>query len=474
VAVSQRDPSNNEADQPGVRTERPASAPPTASRPPPSTSPDSHGRPGAGWIAAALAVLVVLAAYALTVPANAPAHRLWVTATDALAQRLAGPQVAAVQAVIQKANSEQSQALASGDSALMSDTATAAYYRQLVQTNQSLAAQGVTSIKLVALTWGPVTIDGTTATAATTETWTTTLGDGTTVESVDANVYTLVQQGGTWLIETDQQPASTQATPSAGVQAPAPAQPTPPAPLPADQVDQNTSHNWSGYAAASGRYTAVTGTWTVPQPRLSDVAAGVGATWVGIGGVTGHDLIQAGTQEVTDGQGQAQFQTWIEMLPQPPQQVAVAVVPGDSVTVSIDEQGAGTGTWQVSITNNTSGQSYRTVVNYVSTESSAEWVDEAPASQRAVLPLDDFGTVSFSAASATRSDQTVNLAQAGAQPITMLNAARQPLAQPSPIGSDGSSFSVTRTSAPATTGPGLGRRPGGRQPTGGRDAGAGR
>jgi hypothetical protein len=103
-------------------------------------------------------------------------------------------------------------------------------------------------------------------------------------------------------------------------------------------------------------------------------------------------------------------------------------------------------------------------VNYTSSESSAEWVDEAPASQRGILPLDNFGTVSFSAASATQSGQTVNLVQAGAQPITMLNAARQPLAQPSPIGSDGSSFSVTRTSAPATTGGGLGRPPGGAQP----------
>jgi hypothetical protein len=316
MAVSQRDPSNDVADQPGVRTERPASAPPTASPSPPSTRLDSHGRPGRGWIAAALAVLVVLAAYALTVPANAPAHRLWVTATGALAQRLAGPQVAAVQAVIQRANREQSQALAGGNPALMSDTATAAYYRQLVQANQSLVAQGATSIDLVALSWGPITINGGTATAATTETWTTTFGDGTTVESVDANVYTLVQQGGQWLIEADQHPASAsaQATPGAGAQAPAPAQPTPPAPLPAAQVNQNTSHNWSGYAAGSGPYTGVTGTWTVPQPRLSGVAAGVGATWVGIGGVSSHDLIQAGTQEVTDGRGQAQFQTWIEML----------------------------------------------------------------------------------------------------------------------------------------------------------------
>jgi hypothetical protein len=230
-------------------------------------------------------------------------------------------------------------------------------------------------------------------------------------------------------------------------------------------VSQNTSHNWSGYAATSGTYTSVTGTWIVPPAGINS-AAGVGATWVGIGGVTSHDLIQAGTQDVAAGGGQAQFQTWIEMLPAASQQVPVAVVPGDSVTVSIDEQGAGTGVWQISLTNNTSGQTYQTTVNYTSSESSAEWIQEAPASSSGVLPLDFFNSVSFSTASATQDGQTVDLSQAGAQAITMLNANNQALAVPSAIASDGSSFSVARTSAPATTtsGGGPGRRPGGSSP----------
>ncbi len=75
-----------------------------------------HGATPRGWIAAGVGVLIIV--------------------------------IAAIQAVIQQANSEQVQALASGNPALMSDTATAAYYRQLVQTNQGLAAQGATSIEL--------------------------------------------------------------------------------------------------------------------------------------------------------------------------------------------------------------------------------------------------------------------------------------------------------------------------------------
>jgi hypothetical protein len=70
--------------------------------------------------------------------------------------------------------------------------------------------------------------------------------------------------------------------------------------------------------------------------------------------------------------------------------------------------------------------------------------------------------VSFTATSAIRNGQTVALSQTGAQPITMLNANDQPLAVPSAIGSNGSSFSVERTAAPAITGTarGHGRYPG--------------
>src|ERR1700687_4497461 len=384
--------------------------PPRTSHQSAATHPHTRGTTPRGWIAAVVGLLIVGVAAGATVPTGAPAHHLWTTATGTLTQAPADPQVA-LQAVIQRANSEQVQALASGNPALMSDTATAAYYRQLVQTNQGLAAQGATSIELTQMTWGPVTVNGNTATATSTETWITTFNDGTTAESTGSNIYTLVQQGGAWLIEADQnQPpaASAQATPGAGAPTPVPAQPTPPAPLPAVGVGANTSHNWSGYAATGGRYTGVTGTWTVPQPRVGG-APGVGATWVGIGGVTSHDLVQAGTQDVAAGGGQAQFQTWIEMLPQASQQVPLAVEPGDSVTVSINEQGAGTGVWQISMKNNSSGQTYQTSVNYSSSESSAEWIEEAPSGSSGVLPLDQFNSVSFSAASATQNGQPVDL-----------------------------------------------------------------
>jgi hypothetical protein len=194
----------------------------------------------------------------------------------------------------------------------------------------------------------------------------------------------------------------------------------------------------------------VTGTWTVPQPAVNGTR-GVSAAWVGIGGVNSRDLIQAGTQEVVSGTGQSQYQTWIEMLPQASQQVPLNVQPGDSITVSIDKQAGSDNMWQISFKNNTSGKTYQTTVHYASTQSSAEWVEEAPSGPGGILPIDDFGTIGFSDASATKGGQTVNLTQANAKPISLLGANGQALAVPSAIGSDGSSFSVARTNAPATT-----------------------
>src|SRR5580693_2390477 len=59
----------------------------------------------------------------------------------------------------------------------------------------------------------------------------------------------------------------------------------------------NKSYNWAGYTASGGNFTSVTGTWDIPQISGS-ASPSADATWVGIGGVTTQDLIQAGTQAI--------------------------------------------------------------------------------------------------------------------------------------------------------------------------------
>ncbi len=424
-----------------------------STHPTPSRAPARRGRRrfAAGLVALSITVATVATAGAHglgdLVPTARTALARQPVAQTHLVASVDDVQNQAIQQVIQKGDEEQAQAIASRDPSVMADTSTSAYYQQLLQTNQDLLDNGVTAIQLLKLEWGAVDVNGGSATATVYETWSTTYQNGTTEVSRDRNDYTLVQDGATWKIKTDEHPDAQGGSGRTGPN-PAPQQPQPPQPIvPNTPGDESTSHNWSGYAATGGSYTAVSGSWTVPQ-FTPDASFGMDATWVGIGGVRSRDLIQAGTQQVVSGSGATQYEAWIETLPQVAHPVALAIHPGDSVTVSLVEQSPNQ--WLVSFSNTTTGQTFQQNVSYNSSHSSAEWVEEAPSAGRGtILPLDDFGKIDFTGGSAVRDGQTVSIAASGARGITMLGASGQTLATPSSLGSDGASFSVTRSSAPA-------------------------
>ena len=355
---------------------------------------------------------------------------------------------AAVKDVITRANQAQAQAYARNDPTLMRATATDSYYQELVQTNQGIQSSGARSIELVSLDWVDVTVSGTTAQASTNETWRTTYTDGSVAESTDRNDYTLVLQSGAWKISADVQPTTQIINPSTGT-SPTVTQPGTPASV------TSSSSNWSGYAASGGTFTSVTATWTVPT--VSANSTGADATWVGIGGLSSRDLLQAGTQAMVDGSG-VTYTSWIEMLPQSSRDVPLSISAGDSVTVSITQQSGND--WLIAMKNNTTGGTYNVTVQYSSSNSSAEWVQEAPSVGRGLVSLDQFGAVQFSGASAVRDGKAMSLSALGAKAITMINGQGQAIAQPSTLSSDGSSFTIARTDATSTpqTG-GRGRRP---------------
>jgi len=224
----------------------------------------------------------------------------------------------------------------------------------------------------------------------------------------------------------------------------------PSAPAVNSGVNAGTSLNWSGYDATGGPFTSITGTWIIPAVPLA-TSTEADATWVGIGGVTGQDLIQAGTQAiVNDGNsGGVTYQAWYETLPQATEPVALTVSPGNSITATLTE--TGTNLWQVSLRNNTTGQSYVGEVPYSSSLSSAEWVEEMPTDVTTLVPLDNFGSVGFANATAVLNGNTVTIAGANANPITMVTQSGQTLASPSAIGSDGESFAVTRSGVSAAS-----------------------
>jgi hypothetical protein len=170
------------------------------------------------------------------------------------------------------------------------------------------------------------------------------------------------------------------------------------------------------------------------------------ATWVGIGGVSSNDLIQAGTETIPSSAG-ARYLAWYELLPGNSQTVPLAVSPGDSVSVSITRKSGDA--WLISFANNTTGHTYQTEAAYDSSLSSAEWIEEIPVANDVPLSLDNFGSIDFSGGFAIKDGNAVTIAGSGAAPLTMESAAGAAEASPSALGADGSSFSVARTDAAA-------------------------
>lgn len=379
------------------------------------------------------------------------------------------PEVSAIKSVIQKANEEEVQAFATNDSSAMSDTATDSYNQQMVQSYNNMVSSGITAVQLLNISWGEITLqDASTAQANTSETWETTFSDGGTLRETDANIYTLVLQNGSWKVQNDQHPDPRALLGQPGTAPTAPTSGPVTATIPSSTaIDQ--SSNWAGYMVSGSNFTAISGTWTVPSidvstsSTINSVASD--ATWVGIGGADTNDLIQAGTMATVQGT-QVMYSAWWETLPDVAQPVPLDVAAGDKVSVFITRQADGT--WLITMRNETIGQQFQKSLDYNSSLSSAEWIEEAPATGRmTILPLDNFTPVTFTGAATLQDGQELTVAQAGAQPVAMYGSAQPSagrfrhrsqtgqagslLAQPSGLAADGSSFSVMRSGAATPT-----------------------
>jgi len=172
------------------------------------------------------------------------------------------------------------------------------------------------------------------------------------------------------------------------------------------------SDNWSGYYVTGGPFSSVTGTFNVPSlvaKRGADTAE-----WVGIDGAvdSNRSLIQAGIEErYSLATKTTHYYAWWEVLPAPETMVPLDVAAGNTVTVTISEQSAVGGLWQIEIVDDTTGQTYSTVESYDGTATTAEWIVEAPTNTGtgAVLPLGHYTpNVTFSALDAAGNEETVN------------------------------------------------------------------
>jgi len=184
------------------------------------------------------------------------------------------------------------------------------------------------------------------------------------------------------------------------------------------------SSNWSGYVELNGPFTSVTGTFSVPSLFAGTPRGDQMSEWVGIDGGNGdNSLIQSGFNESADPNNPGDFiiQPWWEILPSAETYItSVQILPGDQVTVSID-QISGTD-WGITLTDDTNGEGFTTDRTYSGPAATAEWILEAltisgkVATLAPFSPVVTFSDLGFSAS--TTKLQEVVMVQSGTQVST--------------------------------------------------------
>jgi len=160
------------------------------------------------------------------------------------------------------------------------------------------------------------------------------------------------------------------------------------------RVSHSTSTNWAGYSATGARFTSVSASWKQPAVTCTSATA-YSSFWVGLDGDGTNTVEQIGTDADCSG-GKAVYYAWYEMYPKFPVNLSLTINPGDTVSAKVTTDG--NGTFTLSIKDTTTGGSFTTTQKLKHAKlGSAEVIAEAPSSG-GVLPLANFGSVGFSAA----------------------------------------------------------------------------
>jgi Peptidase A4 family len=160
------------------------------------------------------------------------------------------------------------------------------------------------------------------------------------------------------------------------------------------RITRSTSTNWAGYSATGGSFTSVSATWKQPAATCS-AATAYSSFWVGLDGDGTNTVEQIGTDADCSG-GKPVYYAWYEMYPKFPVNLSLTIRAGDTLSASVTTDGRGS--FMLIIRDTTNGGSFTTTQRMKHAKlASAEVIAEAPSSG-GVLPLADFGSVGFSAA----------------------------------------------------------------------------
>jgi hypothetical protein len=216
------------------------------------------------------------------------------------------------------------------------------------------------------------------------------------------------------------------------------------------------SSNWSGYVDTGSGFSAVSGSWTVPTVSCSSVNS-YSAHWIGIDGATSSTVEQDGTEADCNG-GSGSYDAWYEMYGDSAvnsgyevelSPTSYPVFPGDAISASVSVVGA---TWTLSISDSGSAshpQSWSFSTNIAfsgAAQSSAEWIVERPdicnGLSCSLATLANFGTVTFTNASATENGTPGSISTWPNAAIEMLNGST-PIAVPGSLDPTGTIFTDT-------------------------------
>ena len=176
-----------------------------------------------------------------------------------------------------------------------------------------------------------------------------------------------------------------------------------------------TSTNWSGYAATGSTYTSVSSSWV--EPSVSCTSDGIVAFWIGLDGWGSTSVEQDGTGVDCTGGSPEQFAWWETYPANSIQEYSNPVSAGDSLTSTVTSEGGGR--YDMVLTDSTRGWTENNTVSASGAENaSAEIIAEAVSNGSSVTPLPNFGSVSFSASTIDNG----TLQAANAQAINMTNS----------------------------------------------------
>ncbi|KAJ5358445.1 uncharacterized protein N7496_010858 [Penicillium cataractarum] len=175
------------------------------------------------------------------------------------------------------------------------------------------------------------------------------------------------------------------------------------------------SSNWAGAVLIGSGYTAVTGQFTVPTPKVPSGSSSSGtysaSAWVGIDGDTwGNAILQTGI-DFTITNGKVSYDAWYEWYPDYAYDfTGIAISAGDVIKVTVTAASKSSGT--AVIENVTTGKTVSHTFSSGSTQGSlgevnAEWIVEDFESGGSLVNFANFGTVTFTGAQATDSGSTV-------------------------------------------------------------------